>query len=72
MSGGFSENRVLRRKFGPKREQETHAEESCIIRRSITCIYNPVLLRDKMMKDSTPCACGTYGKDGKYIQVLVR
>jgi hypothetical protein len=32
------ENRVLRRIFGPKRDEETGVGEKCIMRSFITCI----------------------------------
>jgi len=43
------ENRVLRRIFGPKRDEVTgewrklHTEENCIMRSSIICTPHPIL-----------------------------
>jgi hypothetical protein len=39
------ENRVLRRIFGPKKDEVTRSEENYIIRRLMICTPHPVLFR---------------------------
>jgi hypothetical protein len=39
---GMFENRVLRRIFGPKRDEVIGVRESCIMRSFITCIVRQV------------------------------
>jgi hypothetical protein len=38
------ENRVLRRIFGPKRDEVTEVGENCIMRSCMVCTLRPVLL----------------------------
>jgi hypothetical protein len=38
------ENRMLRRMFGPKREEAGEAGEDCIMRSFITCTFQKILL----------------------------
>jgi hypothetical protein len=40
-----SENRVMRRTFGPKRKKSHEAGEDCIMMKFITCTLHQILLR---------------------------
>jgi hypothetical protein len=42
---GVFENRVLKRIFGPKREEVAGSGEDCIMRSFITCTLHKILLR---------------------------
>jgi len=61
---GMFKNRVLRRVFGPKREELVGAGEDCIMRSFITWISHQYLIKE----DGMGRACSTDGRDEKCIQ----
>jgi hypothetical protein len=55
------EKRVLRRIFGPKREERQEAGEDCTMRGFITYRLHQVLLGDQVKDDELGGACSMHG-----------
>jgi hypothetical protein len=58
-------NRVLRRLFGPTREEE---EEDCIMRNLVTCTLRQIMLGDEIKGNEMDGACEMHGKVGKCLR----
>jgi hypothetical protein len=54
------ENRVLRRVFGPKRDEVTGNGENYIMRSLMICILTQYCAGGKIKKNEMGCACGAY------------
>ena len=54
------ENRVLRRIFGPKRDDVTGNGENYIMRSVMICTPRPILLGDQLEKSEVGRACSMY------------
>ena len=61
------ENRMLRRIFGPKRDEVTGSGEDYITRSFMVCTYRK-LFRDHIKKNAMGGACGTFGREERCIQ----
>ena len=61
------ENRVLRRIFGPKRDEIRGSREKYIIRSVMICSH-PYFSDDQFEKNETGWACSTYGGEEMCIQ----
>jgi len=61
------EIRVLRRIFGPKREEVAEDWRRLIMRNFITCTLHQILLGDQMKEDEVFGTCSTYGSDENCI-----
>ena len=55
------ENRVLRRVFGPKRDEVTGNRENYVMRSLVICTPYPILRGGKIEKNEMGGACGAYG-----------
>jgi hypothetical protein len=66
------ENKVLRRIFGPKRD-EVRGEWRRLHNKGLYALYSsPDIIRMIKSRRQMGRACSTYGGEGKYIQVLGR
>ena len=64
----MSENRVLRRIFGPKRDEVTRNGENYIMRSLMICTPHKYYLSDQIEKNVMGGACSTYGGEESFIQ----
>jgi len=64
------ENRVLRRIFGPKRDEVTGSREKYIMRSLMICSH-PYFSGDQIEKNEMGGACSTYGTRRGVFRVLM-
>jgi len=62
------ENRVLRRIFGPKRDEVTGEWRNLHLRSLMICTDNQILLGDQIEKNEMGRACSMYGRQKRCIQ----
>jgi hypothetical protein len=62
------ENRVLKRIFGPKRDEAQRGGENYIMRSLMICSPRPIFLGDKLEMNEMGGACSTYGGEERRIQ----
>jgi len=66
------EKRVLRRIFGPTKNEVTREWRRQYIMRSLMiCTAHPILLGDKIEKNEMGGTCSTYGREERRIQVFM-
>ena len=66
------EKRVLRRIFGPTKNEVTREWRRQYIMRSLMiCTAHPILLGDKTEKNEMGGTCSAYGREERRIQVLI-
>jgi len=56
------ENRVLRRIFGPRRDEVRGSEQNYIVRSLMICTAHKYCLGDKIEKNGMGGACSVYGE----------
>ena len=62
------ENRVLRKIFGPKRDEVTGDWRNYILRSLMICTAHPMCSGDQIEKNEMGGACSAYGGEKRFIQ----
>jgi len=62
------ENRVLRRIYGPKRDEVTGSGENYITMTLMICIVHQIYSGDQLKKNEMGGACSAYGGERRRIQ----
>jgi hypothetical protein len=65
------ENRVLRRIFGPKRDEMTGDWRNCIMRNFITVLLAKQNSNDQVKEDAIGRACSTNGEKRNAYMILI-
>jgi len=65
-----SENRLLGRLFGPKRDEVTGSGGNYIISSLMICTPRPIIWGDKIEKNEMGGACSAYEGEERLLQVI--